>query len=217
LNNLRDNLGQVPYHFIVSEYAVYSALSHLKMSKCTSDDVLSNRLLVDLADILAAPICAIINSSIRQGIVPSQWNIAKVVPIPKIIHPIAIKSDLRPISVTSAISKVAESFICSFFNSYFNSFIDINQFGCINSSRSTVHTLNKLSDILFSSSDYSANIIRVLFTYFSKAFDVLDHNVLLQKFLDYDFPPHIIAWSMSFLYEHSQYVRIRNRNSCCRA
>jgi hypothetical protein len=46
---------------------------------------------------------------------------------------------------------------------------------------------------------------------------VLDHNVLLQKFLDYDFPPHIIAWSMSFLHERSQYVRIRNRNSCCRA
>jgi hypothetical protein len=69
LKNLRDNLEQVPDHFIVSEYAVYSALSRLKTSKSTCDDVLSNRLLVDLADILAAPICAIINSSIRQGIV----------------------------------------------------------------------------------------------------------------------------------------------------
>jgi hypothetical protein len=175
-----------------------------------------NRLLFDLADILAASICAIINSSIRQGIVPSQWKIAKVVPIPKIIHPIAIESDLRPISVTSGRSKVAESFICSFFHSRFNSFIDINQFGCTNS-RSTVHALIKLSDILFSSSDNSANTIRVLFIDFSKAFDVLDHNVLLQKFMDYDFPPHIIAWSMSFLHERSQYVRIRNRNSCCRA
>jgi hypothetical protein len=115
LDNLRDNLGQVPDDFIVSEYAVYSALSRLKMSKSTCGDVLSNRLLVDRADILAAPICAIINSSIRQGIVPSQWKIAKVLPIPKIIHPIAIESDLRPISVTSGISKVAESFICSFF------------------------------------------------------------------------------------------------------
>jgi hypothetical protein len=147
---------------------------------------------------------------------PSQWKIAKVVSIPKIIHPIAVESDLRPISVTSGMSKVAESFICSFFNSHFNLFIDINQFACTNS-RSTVHALIKLSDILFSSSDNSANIIRVLFTDFSKAFDVLDHNVLLQKFLDYDFPPHIIAWSMSFLHERSQYVRIRMRNSCCRA
>jgi hypothetical protein len=102
-----------------------------------------------------------------------------------------------------------------FFNSLCYSFIDINQFGCTNS-HSTVHALVKLSDILFSASDNSANIIRVLFADFSKEFDVLDHNVLLQKFLDYDFPPHIIAWSVSFLQERSQYVRIRNRNSYCR-
>jgi hypothetical protein len=128
LNNLRDNLRQVPDHFIVSDYTVYSVLSRLKMSNSTCNDVLSSRLLVDLANILAAPICAIINSSIRQGIVPSQWKIAKVVPIPKIIHPTAIELDLRPNSVTSGISKVAESFICSFFNNHFSSFIDINQF-----------------------------------------------------------------------------------------
>jgi hypothetical protein len=118
-------------------------------------------------------------------------------------------------SETATISKVAEPYICSFFNSHFNSFIDINQFGCTNS-RSTVHALIKLSGVFFSSSDNSAKIIHVLFIDFSEAFDVLDHNVLLQKFLDYDFPPHIIAWSMSFLHERSQYVLIRNRNSCCR-
>ena len=107
MNSLLDNLGQVPDCFIISEYAVYDALRHLKINKSSCDDILSNRLLVDLADILAAPICAIINSSIRHGIVPSQWKIAKVVPIPKIIPPVAIESDLRPISVTSGISKVA--------------------------------------------------------------------------------------------------------------
>jgi hypothetical protein len=64
LDSLRGNLGQVPDHFIVSEYAVYCALSRLKLSKTTCDDILSNRLLVDLANILAAPICAIINSSV---------------------------------------------------------------------------------------------------------------------------------------------------------
>jgi hypothetical protein len=45
---------------------------------------------------------------------------------------------------------------------------------------------------------------------------VLDRNVLLQEFLDYDLPPHLIAGSVSFLHERSQYVSIRNRNSCCR-
>jgi hypothetical protein len=176
--------------------------------------VLSNKLLVTLADVLAAPICALINTSIRQGIVPNQWKTARVTPIPKINPPLLIESDLRPISVTSGISKVAESFVCQLFNRHFDNFVDSNQFGCT-SKRSTVHALIKISTLLFKSSDSSSNIIRILFIDFSKAFDLVDHNVLLRKFVAYDFPPHIIAWSMSFLQERVQFVSVRNSNSSC--
>ena len=68
-------------------------------------NVLSNRLLVELADVLAAPVCALINTSIRHGIVPSQWKTARVVPIPKLNPPMLVESDLRTISITS-VSKV---------------------------------------------------------------------------------------------------------------
>ena len=70
--------------------------------------------------------------------------------------------------------------------------------------------------MLFRSSDNPTNITRILFIDFAKAFDVVDHNVLLRKFLAYEFPPHIIAWSMSFLHERLQFVSIENRNSICR-
>lgn len=215
LSKLRDSLGVVPDCFIISEFSVYCALKHLKVNKSSCDELLSNRLLIDLADVLAAPICALINTSIRQGIVPSQWKIARVSPLPKLYPPLSVETDLRPISVTSGISKVAESFLCKFFNNYFDNFIDANQFGCT-SSRSTVHALIKLSDIIFRCSDNSKDFIRILFVDFSKAFDVVDHNVLLEKFLAYDFPAHIIAWSMSFLQERTQFVSIRNNNSSCR-
>ena len=65
----------------------------------------------------------------------------------------------------------------------------------------------------FRSSDLSTNFIRILFVAFSKAFDLVDHNVLLQKFTNYNFPSHIIAWSLSFLQGRSQYVRIGNNSS----
>jgi hypothetical protein len=84
--------------------------------------------LIELADVLSGPICALINSSIRQGVVPTQWRQARVSPIPKVCPSAAIETDLRPISVTSGISKVAESFICQFFNWHFSDFIDNNQF-----------------------------------------------------------------------------------------
>ena len=33
---------------------------------------------------------------------------------------------------------------------------------------------------------------------FVKAFDLVDQSVLLSKFIEYDFPPHVTAWSLSF-------------------
>jgi hypothetical protein len=209
-NHLRDKLDHVPDDFVVSEYSVFRALKYLKIDKSSCDDILSNRLLVDLA----APICSIINSSIRQGIVPTQWKIARVVPIPKVFPPLSLDCDFRPISITSGISKIAESFMCQFFTSHFDKLSDPNQFGSTNN-RSTTHALIKLADLFFKSADSPDTIIRILFVDFAKAFDLVNHNVLLRKFQAYDFPPHITAWSMSFLHERKQFVEVRNNKSSC--
>jgi len=53
----------------------------------------------------------------------------------------------------------------------------------------------------------------ILFLDFSKAFDFINHNVVLQKFLDYNFPPHINVWSLAFLQDRKQFVSIGNINS----
>jgi hypothetical protein len=76
LDQIRQNLDSVPDQFIVSELSVFKALKHLKPSKSVCDEFLSNRVLEDLADVLAGPICSLINSSIRQGVVPRQWKVA---------------------------------------------------------------------------------------------------------------------------------------------
>jgi len=49
-------------------------------------------------------------------------------------------------------------------------------------------------------------IIRVLFVDFSKAFDVIDHNVLLNKFISNNIPEHVIVWSLDFLNDRKQFV-----------
>ena len=60
--------------------------------------------------------------------------------------------------------------------------------------------------MLFEASDDCFNFTRILFIDFSKAFDVIDHNVLLKKFADYNFPPHVVLWSLSFLQDRKQFV-----------
>ena len=50
---------------------------------------------------------------------------------------------------------------------------------------------------LFVAADCSQNIIRVLFVDFSKAFYVIDHNVLLNKFISNNIPEHyycMVTW-----------------------
>ena len=57
----------------LSEYDVFKELSKIKLGKSVGP----HRLLKDLADVLAAPITAKINTSLRQGVVPEFWEISR--------------------------------------------------------------------------------------------------------------------------------------------
>ena len=212
LSALRAQLPIVPDCFVVSEMSVFYALKHLNVNKSAVSDLFDNRFLISAAEVLAGPICAIVNSSIRQGVVPHQWKISRVTPIPKSLPPRSIESDLRPISITSSISKVAESLVSRLFNQHFNPLSDCNQFGC-SKDRSTTHALIKICHVIFEGSDLPCNFTRVFFIDFTKAFDLINHNILHKKLVEYKFPPHLITWSLSFLEKRLQYVRIGSQVS----
>ena len=94
-------------------------LCRLKEGKGSLNDCIDNKLLRTLADVLAAPICSVINSSIREGFISEQWKISRVSVLPKVKPIRNIENDIRPISITCPISKVAEFFIAK--NSSMNS------------------------------------------------------------------------------------------------
>ena len=68
-----------------------------------------NRLLNEYSDILALPITQILNSSYREQQLPTIWKMADVPPLPK--KKPDLKKDLRRISLTPCVSKVAEEFV----------------------------------------------------------------------------------------------------------
>jgi hypothetical protein len=55
-----------------------------------------------------------------------------------------------------------------------------------------------------------------LFIDFSKVFDLIDHNILSSKLELYNFPPHIAAWSLSFLQNRQQFVKVKDSCSISR-
>ncbi len=132
---------------------------------------------------------------------------SRISPIPKTIPVRNIETDLRPIAITCPISKVAEFFAAQFFDEHFHALLDVNQFGSVKG-RSTTLALIKFSHTLFEAADDSANIIRILFVDFRKAFDLIDHNVLCSKLIESMFPSRLSLWSLSFLNDRCQFVKI---------
>lgn len=65
----------------------------------------------NLRNALAAPIADILNTSFSECKVPCVWKLADVPPLPKAPIICDYNKDLRPISLTSTLSKAAESFV----------------------------------------------------------------------------------------------------------
>jgi len=71
----------------------------------------------------------------------------------------------------------------------------------------------KFNDEWFKASESSNNFMSIILYDFSRSFDFINHNVLLLKFLDHNFPPLISVWSLVFLQDREQFVSVGNTNS----
>ena len=94
----------------VSVEAVSSILKKLP-HKVPGPDGIPNWILKEYALILSDPICHIIHCSLVDQYLPSSWQLANIITVPKQSPVQDVNSHLRPISLTPAISKVAEEFV----------------------------------------------------------------------------------------------------------
>ena len=112
--------------------------------------------------------------------VPDTWKKAEIIPVPKIKVPNDITKDLRPISLIATLSKTCERFVADWLMELIKEKIDKRQFGSVKNS-STTHALLSLVHHLLNETDVSKNAVRIFLLDFSKAFDYIDHNILLRK------------------------------------
>ena len=162
------------------------------------------------SDNLAIPLCEIINSSLAEKQLPNIWKCANVTLIPKNSSITNVNNDLRPISLTPTVSKIAEDYVV---NEHIKPavlrHIGHNQYGCIPNS-STTHALVNLVHNWPQATDGTGADLRVIALDYRKAFDLIDHNILLTKLCSYDINPHIVNWIRNFLSDRSQRVKLSN-------
>ena len=188
----------VPDEYIISSEAVELALSVINERKSVGLDKIPNWVIKDCAPIISNPVCSIFNSSIREGHVPKLWKSAEVLPLAKTPQPQSIDSDLRPISLTPVISKVLEGFVFNLIARIVMPHIDPYQFGSVKRS-STTHALVHLLHSWLSALEELNTFIRTCMIDFSKAFDRIDHNILIDKLRLLNVPPVLLNWCASFL------------------
>ena len=202
----------IPDEYLPNVMEVEILMDKVKLTKAIGPDTIPNWIWKDCHHVLAAPIASIICDSMRNGVWSDEWKSADVIPLEKTSHPTCIRSDLRPIGLTSVISKAAgEYFMVKYLWSFIKEKIDSNQFGVIKGG-STTNAMISLIHKLLEASD-NGLISRILLVDFSKAFDRIDHTVLIRKLLDMEVPVWLCKWIAGFLTDRKQRVKYKGKYS----
>ena len=137
-------------------------------------------MLKEHADCLAAPLASIFNCSLREGVLPTVWKSANIIPLPKIKPLLSVKTDIIPISITPIAAKVFESIIMKYVDDIVCDAIGSKQFGGI-AGASTTDTLVEMTHRWYAATDTRNMYVRVVMLDFSKAFYLIERHISLEK------------------------------------
>ncbi len=192
----------------VSELQVQVALAKINPSKACGPDEIPNWLLKEYAMLLAYPVSKIINSSFKEMKLPSIWKVANVIPLPKVKPVENLTKHLRPISLTACLSKVAENFVVQdYIKPAVLKILDPNQYGAVPKS-STTHALIHMVHVWAKETDGNSATVRTILFDYRKAFDLIDHRILVEKLCVLDLPNCVVNWIIDFLSNRLQRTKL---------
>ena len=194
-----------------TEAEVSNIIRNMRDSSAGPDGI-SSKILKQTLSLIVKPLVHTVNLSLNQGYFPNPLKIARVIPIYKSGDPMVMKN-YRPVSVLNVLSKVFEKVM---YNRLFD-FLDANnilyklQFG-FRRNHNTNIALSYLLDKIISSLDRGEVVIGT-FIDLSKAFDTVNHSILLAKLYKYGIRGCAHNWIKSYLEKRLQYVYCKDHES----
>ena len=175
-------------------------------------DSLSIKLVKLSAPLITHAMTVIFNKSIVSGTFPCEWKIAKVTPVYKTGQ----REDMnnyRPISVICIIARTMEKLVYNQLYEYFikNYMLTNSQHG-FRPNHSTVTAMLEIANKWFHNMDIG-QLNGVVFLDLKKAFDTVDHRILLHKLHLYGIKGIALNWFKSYLSNRKKYCRVSDHLS----
>jgi hypothetical protein len=181
-------------------------------TKAPGPDGIHSAVLHHCADSLAKPLYIIFNKSLEEATVPTDWKDAVITPIHKSGDP-TLPGNYRPISLTSQVAKILERLIGqqlrdfleqhNIFSKHQHGFR--NGYSCLTN---LLESLNYWTDCVDRRVPCDAILLDI-----RKAFDTVDHSILLKKLMASGIHGAAVRWIMAFLLGRRQCVSVEGTRS----
>lgn len=191
---------------LVDQLTIKKIIHNIRSNASGCDGITLQMLQCCLPQILDH-ITNVVNSCLEAGYFPQPWRESIVCPIPKVSNPEALQ-DLRPISLLPVVSKVLERVVYVQLSQYLikNNILPVHQSG-FREGHSTTTALLSITDNIARALDKKLAAILIALDY-SKAFDVIDHDLLVAKLKFYGCDDIALSFFKSYLWRRTQRVRI---------
>ena len=161
-----------------SKSRVKNLLDNLNVNKAMGPDKINGRVLKNCSNSLSTPLSIMFDKCYRTSSIPDEWKAALVVPV----HKKGSKSNVenyRPISLTCIIIKIMERIIRDEIMLKCGHLIDDRQHGFLKSKSCTTQLVNFCDSLALSLNDNIRS--DVIYFDFAKAFDSVNHDLILNK------------------------------------
>ena len=191
---------------IIDPYQTLQIIDSFSLPKATGYDRISLRAIKENKLVLIPVLTHLINLVIQQSNFPNCLKIARVTPLFKKGNR-SDPSNYRPISILPALSKILEKCLSLQIRDFLetNNILSPKQFG-FRKGKSTTTAINSLMEFLYTNLDQS-NITQGVFLDFSKAFDTINHKILIDKLFYYNFSVKSSTLIQSYLQNRFQFTK----------
>lgn len=193
------------FHFkFVTALEIKNIIVGIK-SNAVGVDGVSIKFLKLILDVVMYVLEHIFNYCLQSSVFPSVWKCANVLPLPKVSNPTKC-ADFRPVSILCILSKALEKVVHDQLYEYAmqNNLFNPHQSG-FRKGHSTVTALLKIADDIRKAIDERKLTLLVLLD-FSKAFDRVNHNLLLVKLKKLGCSISVVNWFKQYLSNRKQRV-----------